>query len=733
MIIFQKMPSKMIGSGIMHFRFSLFIFTVFLFSCGGDDEVVEESTSQADEPSAPVLDKPEAAEAEEVVEEEEPEEIPDPNGVYLPLSEEQNGKPVYSNGNGFFLWFNGSIWKITDKIGSGKAIASGQESINDQWSDGGKARHYPHEEYSKDALFRLAVAYQGSQDNENAIRLFNQFVKQFPEDKMVPEAYLSMGDLSTSGLQPDEQPSIDQITQARENYAFVREKTQDVRLITDATFNEGGLIERVADNPEGVVEHYLSFDKNKDDLLQSQEYTAIGIESTKSFSDFDLNEDKAIDYGEMFDVATWVYYSGMEKLYREYSENNAGKEGARTSEATEKIGFASEKLGNPAMMLNLYYQDIENYGSQKNNVGVDGLIVKYIDKFQEYDLLYGRTLDLLEKIQSPSEIVSFTYRDRRGSEKSITGSVEEVIKDRNKLLPFLATSYAGLDPDVQSDLVSMKGAVLTNPKHASKFKGYLKKYQVLKKSFPSDLSPLSAFSNLLDKAKSGGEKALELRMLSALDSLGDRAASGYTPQRSDFPQASPGVLVWMAKKFIAQNSSEDAIVAMNILLDQFSVNGGDFIFDAHYIIGMAKQQGREYPEAVASFESALTNSSWHPSANDARIRQGESMLEVGKSSKDATYLETAEELLSEVRGDTEASVEQRAQSSYLMGECKRALKDYAGAAYYFKYTTLNFPASTKWAPKSFEQALSCYDQIGDSEQRSQMEKSFVNWQRNYLK
>ena len=94
-------------------------------------------------------------------------------------------------------------------------------------------------------------------------------------------------------------------------------------------------------------------------------------------------------------------------------------------------------------------------------------------------------------------------------------------------------------------------------------------------------------------------------MLSALDSLGDRTASGYTPQRSDFPQASPGVLVWMAKKFIAQNSSEDAIVAMNILLDQFSVNGGDFIFDAHYIIGMAKQQSRDYPEAVASFESAL--------------------------------------------------------------------------------------------------------------------------------
>ena len=52
------------------------------------------------------------------------------------------------------------------------------------------------------------------------------------------------------------------------------------------------------------------------------------------------------------------------------------------------------------------------------------------------------------------------------------------------------------------------------------------------------------------------------------------------------------------------------------------------------------------------------------------------MLEVGKSTKDTSYLEGAETLLTDVRGDTEASVEQRAQASHLMGECKHR-KDYA--------------------------------------------------------
>ena len=166
------------------------------------------------------------------------------------------------------MWYNGSIWKITDKIGGGKSIATGNESINDKWSGGAKARFFPSEEYSKDALFRLAVAYQGSQDNENAIRLFDQFVKKFPDDKMVAEAYLSMGDLSISGLQPDEQPTIEQINVLGKITSLSGRKLR--RLISDATFNEGGFIERVAENPEGVVEHYLSFDKNKDELLQSR-------------------------------------------------------------------------------------------------------------------------------------------------------------------------------------------------------------------------------------------------------------------------------------------------------------------------------------------------------------------------------------------------------------------------------------------------------------------------------
>ena len=70
--------------------------TLFLFSCGGDEQEAEEASQERDchnsNPSE-ALEKSELDDLPEV--EEEPQEevrIPDPNGVYLPTGDE-NGNP----------------------------------------------------------------------------------------------------------------------------------------------------------------------------------------------------------------------------------------------------------------------------------------------------------------------------------------------------------------------------------------------------------------------------------------------------------------------------------------------------------------------------------------------------------------------------------------------------------------------------------------------------------------
>ena len=726
---------------LYNFRFLLATaLCALLLSCGGDeasDESGGADSAKADEESSQVEEeaKPKqgSTSGDEVVAD-EPEEkvVPNPNGVYLPTGEEKNGQPVYENQEGFSMWFDGANWKITDKTGGGKVISMGNASINDKWQNGANARFYPDEEYAKDATFRLAVAFQGSQDNKNAIRLFEQFAMDFPDDKLVAEVHLSLGDLAISEVSPDEQPSFEQITNARKNYSMVRQKTEDIGLISDATFNEGGLLERVAENPEGVVNFYYKFDKNKDEELQKNEFDAAELNATKPFAGYDLNGDKGLDYGELFEFATLETFTNLEKLYRDYKQKYAEQEGARISQATEKIGFACEELGRPSEMLKMYYDNIEKFGNDPRNVGVDNLLEKYTKKYGEYDVLYGNTLTLLKLLKSPTGMVSFSYIDKSGISQSQEGTLEEILRDRKKLLPFLSTEFPGIDDEVKTELVKSRTAVFTSETHKAKFKGYLERYQTYSDNFPSEISPAKVFSKLLQDAISSGQKPLELRMRFILDKSGSASAAGnYNPQRSDFPASSPGVLVWMAGKMIAQNSTEDAVAAMERLIEMYGESGGEFLFDANYLLGQAKEKNKDFQTAAFYYETALNNSSWHEMANDARMRMGNSFYEAAKSSKQADLYKKAETAFQEVRNADGASIEVKAESSFMMGECRREIKDWGAAGFYYLETTLTFPSSQKWVPKSFEQAIRCYEQAGLVDQISGIEKQYADWQRNY--
>ncbi len=710
-----------------------------ILSCGGDDpETIPEKppSIKDDEIKKEVANIPSIEEESgDLIPDSEPEilNVPDPNGVYLPTGEMKNGQPVYANSDGFNMWFNGSTWRITDRTGGGNLVAAGKENINDSWANGATIRHYPDKKFSKDALFRLAVAYQGSMDNANALRLFKQFIREYPDDPKAAEVFLSLGDIVMSQVKPDEYPSFSQLTEARESYAQVRKISKDINLISDSTFNEGGVLESSVEKPEGLIDHYYTFDKNKDELLQASEFQELNPQGSGAFSDHDLNGDKALDFGELAELAIQSSYSQIETLFREYNNQYATQDGARISQATEKIGFACEKQGRPSEMLEMYFSDIKKFGNDPSRVGVDEILKKYTKKYLEYEKLYGLTFELLDNLQNPNETVSFSYRNRKGIEEVISGTIEDIAKDRRKLLPYLSTNYTGIDPAIYKEVAKLKGAIFTAPQYISKFKGHFNKYKKLKEAFPADLAPSKSFAALLNDAVDAGQKTLELRMRASLSQVGSKAGGNYNPQRSDFPAASPGVLVWMGQTMLGQNSVDDAVAAMERLIQVYGDSGGDFLFDAHYLLGKAKEKNRQFQAAAMHFENALANSSWHNLANDARMRKGSALFKVGEETKDSNAFGQASDSFQEVRSDTDTTLEIRAESSFMMGECKRALKDYAGAAFLYLETTLNFPGAIKWAPKSYEKAISCFEQSGQTDQITKIEKQYQDWQRKFLK
>ena len=75
------------------------------------------------------------------------------------------------------------------------------------------------------------------------------------------------------------------------------------------------------------------------------------------------------------------------------------------------------KSGRPSEMLKMYYDNIEKFGNDPSNAGVDTLLEKYAKKYNEYDVLTETPLDFSTS-SSPTSMVSFSYVNRGGIEET---------------------------------------------------------------------------------------------------------------------------------------------------------------------------------------------------------------------------------------------------------------------------------------------------------------------------
>ena len=713
---------------------------LFFSACGGDEEEpAGEAGKEETKPETTAADKPPASAP--LPEPDKPKVLPDPNGLYVDTGDKKNDKPVFRGGDGFYLWHDGAEWKISDKVGGGKVVAEGKGELNDRWSNRGKVRYFPDEDFAKDGLFRLAVACQGSEDHATAKQLFNQYVREYPDDPQVADAHLSLGDLATSGLKPSEKPTFQQISKARLHYAKVRELAPgNPQLFHDATFNDGNLLETVAKEPEGHVNFYVG---DKDELsaseyqvAQERAVAAVRKDSNGSasyrpvplppFAKADGNSDGVVDYGELFEAVTLALYQAMEGVFRGYVEK-LGEEGnpAAISQATHKIGFACEKQGKPAEMLRIYLGDVTKYGNNPGSVGVDDMLKVYVQKYEYYDKLYGKTLAVLENVtENLDDDASYTYKDPLKGNVEIEGTVREHLNNTRNLTWWLNTDFVGMDGELKTQVVRNARAVLNNSKVKKQFEGYLGKYRELRAGLPADeLAPSAAFRTMLTEAQANGQRTLELRMRAILK-------EEYSPDRADFVHASPFVLVFIAEEYLKRNQANEARAAMERLLDVFGEVGGEFLFDAHFLLGKAalKEAPANHGKASAHFEQALINSSWHEKAPEASLLQGDSLFQLGKDG-DQTAYERAFAVYEGVRNDSELTIAQRAKASYMMGECRSALRDRIQAAYYYKDTTLNFRGGGDVVADAFKKAISHTRE--DPEENLKIEEDYQKWQAEY--
>ena len=205
---------------------------------------------------------------------------------------------------------------------------------------------------------------------------------------------------------------------------------------------------------------------------------------------------------------------------------------------------------------------------------------------------------------------------------------------------------------------------------------------------------------MLQEAESNGQKTLELRMRANLDRIGSRIGSGYNPQTNEFLAASPSVGS-MAEKMLSQNS-----LTMRWLqwkAGSSFPNAEGELFSANYIIGQVHDKNRDFVDAAGSYDTAITNAPWHPNSNDARLRKGYALYELGKANKDEEKFLLAQASF-EMQDSDESSMNLKGECSYMMGECLKEIR-YEGASRHFDDTTFRYASSGKWAEKAFDQAF----------------------------
>ena len=762
----------------------LFPWVLLWGGCGGDDEspAVGEAGNTAGPAGSSTANSGETAETSDEPEEPDP---PDPNSVYMVTNETLNGKPVYSytteskdqeKSHDFFLWFDGAKWKVSDKQGGGASISSSSDKdINLGWAHG-DARTHTDKDLLNEATHFLAITYQGVSDYPNARRMFKIFLEKWPQDPKAAEANLCLGDIVTSSLGSREQPTIEQIKSSRKYYKEARtiatkdpdKKKHDSRIVNDATFNEGDLLEGVAEKPEVLTETmFAAADSDKNGYLSSAEYSSMkqffGSEPDVhvSFEKADKNTKDGVSFNELYDAIFLRFYQNSSKLFEDYKANHKDLDGAQLSQATHRVGLAYEKQELPGKMLDEYANDIEEFGNDPKSVGTDEILKIYREKYDLYNNKYNHTIALLNALDGPSSTVKATLDNRR------------------ELIPWLNKKFSGVDVKVRNHVMSYRVAIKNqSAKETAWIALKLKEFEGYQKQFDPDgnLAPEKKFKKLLKEAIKKEEKAMKpvrrtliFRMLWILDEIGfnlkkdtdediRKCAVENDPssekRTEDFKYASPSVLLWMGRSLAKERLLDHATQALRKIVEIYPESGG-FVFDALIELGDIEFTKRKFGIAEQYYIQAYGHFSYHPRVFEAQIKLGRARLELGRANNDSAKLVEAEAVLDEVVQDDRLTIAvrrvrpndvalnsnlkvganmtvfPRAEALYRLGKCSEAKREYVEAADFYSQVYNGFPSAKEWVKLCFEAASGCFDRLGDTDASSELRTAREEWKENF--
>jgi len=388
---------------------------------------------------------------------------------------------------------------------------------------------YPEDPYGNQFVFLLGRSWMEDEKYNELRKTFKGFIKDHPDTPLIEGSYywIGLADLS-QGKYPE----------ALENFKYMVENFPGGDYIEDGLYRKGIAAFGVGDfaSAREAFEYFVSrFDTSM--LVGEVEFFLGDIEAAsgnldaaiKHYMNVELKTDNQNFIDNSYLQGSRLYasaerYQDAINLINRYVEKYPDlKHGNFYFEE----GKALEKMGRPADALNLYLDAIVKSGSNPADDGVDKMLMAYSQMYVTNSKRLKATIEFLEK--------AISDKDFRLMLINVAAKRYRFFQDNPDIEPSLYTKFKK-DPAFGKPMLN-DTAVL---------KKLLAQYKEQEAKFPKK-DPAGTFLDMLEKAVSANNRALALRCMMILDSLGKPQIVAQSFDAEDIKMGSLKALVWMAK------------------------------------------------------------------------------------------------------------------------------------------------------------------------------------------
>lgn len=568
------------------------------------------------------------------------------------------------------------------------------------------------EDVRKRVLLSLADAYRNNGDEALFIETTNEYFERFPDSPEAGQVVYMVGDFRLSRnqlslLEEEFELLLDRMegtpaedglrywlgmaltfqgksAEAREQFEVIVNSPRFVRspYLEDSTYRvalsyyAGGENEKARESLRAYTEDYPR------SPLRGEAEFFLGELAASAGNREDMEEalihySNVEKYTDSISFITSAYFqkaklqerNGMPEeaiaTYEEYIDRYSSR--GQLTRAIYLLGELLREEGRAGEALIRYEDAIFEFGNDPDNLGIDSMILSYVESYEE----------TLDKLEATAALVEKLQTDENFLEKAANDA------------GFLYQQFAD-NPDLDMSLYEEFRAGDVLGEGAGALDPYREKFTSQLENFP-ETPPAESFMAEFSKARSQRERTLAMRLQMALDEIGSSPNNPLVLNERDLEIASPALLVWIGQR--SERIDPDLARKAYRMAINFPESVPEQLEGYLYLADLLGREG-ETEEAMDLYAEAEQYFPTDPIIYKAIVAQADLLMQ------DRDY-EAAREKLQQILQVPDWRGEPHAEALYRMGHAFFEEGKFPEAHGFFERTFLGYGYFKEWAARAY--------------------------------